>query len=184
MHRHLTVLAIATTLVSFATPLHVVSNSNCSSVCTEGGSSNTLVADVVCNDADFTSTTNGTRFRDCVECELGSTAVESSGSDLGDSDVDWAIYNLRYAFSTCVYGFPIAKQSISTPCQVSCTPLQTTLEQGLNSSVASDSLDYCSNSAFTAAAVTKCATCYNLTGTEMLMSNCEECMVRSLNLRI
>lgn len=167
-------VVIASSLIPVATSLQTVSGSNCSSVCTSGGASDTLPNDVVCNDSEFTSTTNGTRFRECVECELQSSAVDTSADSMtGDTDVNWGLYNLRYALSTCVYGIPVEKASMSTPCQVSCQPLENALAAGFDGSTTSQALDYCSNANFSSTAVYKCADCYNLTSTMRLMGNCK-----------
>ena len=70
-----------------ASSIQVTSSSQCKSVC-DTAVVGTIADDIVCLDREFTSTTNGTNFRTCVECELGSTAVDSA---IGATDVTWGL---------------------------------------------------------------------------------------------
>ncbi|KAF7549844.1 hypothetical protein G7Z17_g6103 [Cylindrodendrum hubeiense] len=66
----------------------------------------------------------------------------SSGS--GASLRDWALYNLRYATSYCLFGTPDNDNVVTTPCITSkaCGPFQDAIEfKNLSSNV--DSYDYC-----------------------------------------
>lgn len=75
--------------------LHVTPGSNCLATCSQA-SSNTLEADVVCTDAEYSSTANGTRFQSCVQCELGSTAVDAQ---TGETDVGWGVCKTPFFLS-------------------------------------------------------------------------------------
>lgn len=49
-------------------------------------STNTIPSEIVCQDRLFSTTTKGYSFKECVECELGSSYAHS-----GESDVDWGL---------------------------------------------------------------------------------------------
>lgn len=156
-------------LCSLSSSLHVVSSSPCRSVCATSSGVGTRTEDVVCLDSEYASTTNGTGFQDCVVCELESTAVDSSN---GATDVGWGLYNLRYALSTCVFGFPQEKISTSTPCQVSCEPLRSAIGHNLNTNATLEDLSYCSLSSFQdTVGINRCAACYGRMDGEAYMAN-------------
>src|SRR5271155_1335164 len=71
--------------------LHVTPNSPCLSQCSTDPD-DTTPADIVCLDNEFTSTTNGSHFQQCVECELGSSAVDPK---TGTTDAIWGLCTLR-----------------------------------------------------------------------------------------
>lgn len=59
-------------------------SSPCSSQCTTDGAVNTDTSEIVCSDADFSTTSSGLKFRDCIQC------LQTSRYSLGnESDVDW-----------------------------------------------------------------------------------------------
>jgi hypothetical protein len=61
-------------------------SSPCSSQCTIDGAVNTTTAEIVCSDADFSTTSLGLKFKNCIEC------LQTSRYFLADdSDVDWFI---------------------------------------------------------------------------------------------
>lgn len=71
--------------------LQVTPNSPCSSKCTDSSasdvsnpdSSNTVPADIVCQDADLTSTTTGVKWKTCMSCLENSTYTQGDESDQG-----------------------------------------------------------------------------------------------------
>lgn len=72
-----------------------VPNSPCTDVCS-GNPQNTLKNDVVCLDEDYINNPDGQALRNCVACELNSTAVDTANNQ---SDVDWGLcmlYNRSY----------------------------------------------------------------------------------------
>lgn len=82
--------------------------------------------------------------------------------------------NLRYAFSTCVYGFPTEKISVSTPCQVSCERLRGAIEHNLdtNTTIVED-LSYCNRPGFQdTVVINRCAKCYGRMDDVAYMANC------------
>ena len=77
--------------IAFA--LHVVDESNCTSVCFSPLTGyNTNGSNIVCHDSDFNSTDVGENFRRCVSCEVQSEALPLSGEQ---SDLGWALCKLR-----------------------------------------------------------------------------------------
>jgi len=66
--------------------LYVASGSSCAQACTSS-SAGTLGSDVYCTDNDYAQSPNATHLRSCVECELRSARIDSSG----DTDFGWAI---------------------------------------------------------------------------------------------
>ncbi len=68
---------------------------------------------MTCDDADYASSTYGATFKACLACELSSTYVDPNTKE---SDLQWAIYNLRYALSWCLFGFNNNTDLANTPC--------------------------------------------------------------------
>lgn len=87
-------------LPSLSLALQVTPNSPCSTQCIDDmndnaadpNSSNTLAKDIVCDNADYNTTTAGKKFKSCVTC-----LQTSSYSSSTESDQAWFLYNLRYA---------------------------------------------------------------------------------------
>jgi hypothetical protein len=74
--------------------LEVTPNSPCKSKCTTGNATTTENS-IVCIDSDYTSTSTGSQFQQCVECELGSKAADPI---TGTTDVMWGLckfYGMR-----------------------------------------------------------------------------------------
>ncbi|KAK7959521.1 uncharacterized protein PG986_004375 [Apiospora aurea] len=108
--------------IRFSITLQVTPNSPCASFCVDSNdldysdpnSSNTLSKDVSCHDKDYASTAAGQKFRRCLSCLQDSTFAQGSETDQG-----WFLYNLRYTFDHCIFGFPNATDTESTPCSTS-----------------------------------------------------------------
>jgi hypothetical protein len=87
-------------LTSLSSALQVTPNSPCSTQCidnindnpTDPNSSNTYGTDITCNNADYTTTAVGQKFKSCVSC-LQNSAYSSST----ENDQAWFLYNVRYA---------------------------------------------------------------------------------------
>ncbi|PGH11367.1 hypothetical protein AJ80_07158 [Polytolypa hystricis UAMH7299] len=159
--------------------LRVTRGSPCENEC-GGPKSNTTGDEIVCRDDQF-SQGIGTRFESCVKCELRSTFVSNR---LGESDVKWGLYNLRYAFSSCIYGFPAVKQSLSTPCQVSCEKLRDAMGMGLMDPTGTSTYDFCGLAGFADPLVTKCAACYARTEDEKYMANFVEALREGCHVKV
>lgn len=80
--------------------------------------------------------------------------------------------NLRYAFTSCLYGYPRQVANISSPCVVSCSSLQPALDQNIENPSAYGFFEWCGSSAFADVVVTQCHECYNLTTNQIYLGNC------------
>ncbi|PYH36307.1 uncharacterized protein BO87DRAFT_453278 [Aspergillus neoniger CBS 115656] len=149
-----------------ATALYVSEGSPCWDVCNDP--TNTTTSEIVCMDAAYNDTTTGKNFKDCVSCALNSTYTDPSGLV---TDVDWGLYNLRYAFSACVYGYPAGVDSVSSQCLVSCQGLDSAIEFDLLTPNDINLRAWCSTSTFADNQIETCEFCYNLTETQVLMAN-------------
>lgn len=166
MATHLLRLLLAVALPYTILALQVAPNSPCASKCIDSStldesdpnSSNTVASDIVCDDVDFTSTSNGTKWKQCMTCLQSSTfeyedesdqywflcKLQSTVDDNHSMNLTLALDNLRYSFDFCVFGFPNGTGSGSNPCETSlaCGPLRTALEYG-NLSTTSTEFGYC-----------------------------------------
>lgn len=81
---------MAAALLSVSAALQVAPGSPCASACLDRSdgdardpnASSTTVADIVCDDQDFTSTVKGLKFKECTECLQSSRHVNGSEADL------------------------------------------------------------------------------------------------------
>ncbi|KAK9770428.1 hypothetical protein AB5N19_11457 [Seiridium cardinale] len=153
-------------LIRSAKALQVAPNSPCASSCVDSSdldisdpnSSSTVNDDITCYDKDYASSAAGLKFERCMSC-----LQDSSYSQGAESDQAWFLYNLRYTFDYCIFGFPNATNVASTPCSTS------TACGGLEAALTGDSLDatnlqaygYCSadGSAMSDSSVAKCKAC-------------------------
>ena len=71
-----------------------------------------------------------------------------------------------------IYGYPGEKQSLSTPCQVSCASLSPAIEFDLLNPSGLTAYDFCGLSTFSDLVVTNCMLCYGLTDNEKILANC------------
>lgn len=160
-------IPLALTLSSVAQALLVVPTSpQCADLC-----GNTLDStsgyEISCSDSAYAGSTYGADFESCVSCEIASTYYDNTTQT---SDLQWALYNLRYALSWCLFGFDNNTQVADTPCltSLSCGPLQSAFEY--------DSLDqnaslygYCPF--MNSVSVPKCSQCLAELGNEHYLSN-------------
>lgn len=167
----LTRLLTTTLLVFHVLAFDHVPDSPCSDVCS-GKSQNTLDNAVVCLDRDYFNTTEGIAFRSCTACELNSTAVDAAKNQ---SDVDWALFNMRYTVSECLFAVPEQRISISNPCVVTCEPLAQAIEFQLSndSSTFNPSLSFCNAAQFDDTTINNCAFCYGLIPEQLFLANSE-----------
>lgn len=72
--------------------LEVVPSSSCSSICLDdpqkSSSPGTFGYDIECKDSLYNTTTNGTRFQSCINCQLSSAAVDKA---TGQTNLGWAL---------------------------------------------------------------------------------------------
>jgi hypothetical protein len=85
--------------------------------------------------------------------------------------------NMRYSLSYCIFGFPNATNSSTSPCTTSfaCEPLTTPLEDGILSPQTSTQYDYCSvdNNVLTHQIINRCSSCIAAGGETQYLANCE-----------
>lgn len=175
-----------------STGFHVSPGSPCSSQCTIDGAVDTNTSDIVCSDTDFSATSTGLKFKNCIECLQ--TSRQFSGSD---SDVSWFLCklacptyqrpaerltyikdNLRFAADVCLFRYPGADEENDTSaCDVDyvCKPLQNALEEDELSTTSGSELGYCTadNSTFRGQARTTCIGCLQGSPNNKYLSNCK-----------
>ncbi|KAN0103309.1 hypothetical protein V8E51_011622 [Hyaloscypha variabilis] len=127
----------------------------------------TTGSDIVCNNGDFTSTPVGITFQSCVTCQLGSTYV-APGTNV--PDLQLGLYNLRYAVSWCLFGYPNNTNVGNTPCITStaCQPLESAIEFDSLSSQASE-YGYCA--LMNTVSVPKCNACLAVQTNQFYINN-------------
>lgn len=89
--------------------------------------------------------------------------------------------NLRYAFTSCLYGYPQQVANISSPCVVSCSSLEPALDQNIDNPSAYGFFEWCGSSAFADVIVTQCHECYNLTTNQVYLGNCTSSVTSPLH---
>ncbi|KAH8794625.1 hypothetical protein BGZ57DRAFT_866801 [Hyaloscypha finlandica] len=149
-----TVLFLLTAFTQSSIAIESLPNSPCSVQCGNVQGS-TTGSDIVCKNGDFASTATGVTFQSCVTCQLGSTYIDPATKK---TDFQFALYNLRYAVSWCLFGYPNNTNVPSTPCITStaCQPIENAIEfDSLNAAAATYS--YCA--LMSAVAVPKCNAC-------------------------
>ncbi|SPN97655.1 uncharacterized protein DNG_01168 [Cephalotrichum gorgonifer] len=146
--------------------LRVSPGSPCASKCGNVLDS-TSSDELVCDESAYSSG-NGLVFKNCVNCEMGSTYFTTSDEfkNKKDSDLQWAIYNMRYATSYCVFGFPDGHVD-SSPCITStaCEPFMNAVTFG-NLATNVSTYDYCAG--WNPTLVGKCLSCLRPTGAHFI----------------
>lgn len=99
-------------LPSLSCALLVAPNSPCSASCGNVLTS-TSGAEITCLDQDYASTTYGATFETCVNCEIASTYVDPQS---GMTDLQAALYNVRFALSWCLFGYDNNTQAADSQC--------------------------------------------------------------------
>ncbi|RAH82762.1 hypothetical protein BO86DRAFT_311118 [Aspergillus japonicus CBS 114.51] len=160
-------LLLLTSLASSAGALHATYGSPCYDVCTNP--TNTTSSEMVCLDESYNTTETGRKFQECVSCELQSNYTDA---ETQISDFNWGLYNLRFAFDTCVYGYPKDVNTVSTPCLVACLGLSPAFEFELLNPNQNNLRAYCATGAFADNHIDTCSNCYNLTSTQGYLANC------------
>lgn len=80
-------IVVLSCLTSTVWGLATAPGSPCENACHQT-STNTTSSQIVCQDKLFSTTTKGSSFVECVECELGSSYVDE---DTGEADVNWGL---------------------------------------------------------------------------------------------
>lgn len=149
-------------LAQHATGLQVTPNSPCASFCVDStgldfsdpNSSTTVNDDITCYDSKYSTSPAGQKFQSCMSCLQDSTFSQGS-----ESDQQWFLYNLRYTFDYCIFGFPNATGVASTPCSTSfaCGELKDALT---GDNLKKSDYSYCPGSgAMADDVVSKCLSC-------------------------
>ncbi|KAI1171942.1 hypothetical protein F4777DRAFT_590873 [Nemania sp. FL0916] len=150
-------------LIPCSLALLVTPNSPCASFCLDSSdnisnpnSYTTTNKEITCRNSDYTSQV-GQKFEQCMSCLQDSTFSQGD-----ETDQLWFLYNLRYAFDNCIFGFPNVTDNPSTPCTTStaCGALELALTQDKLSATHPD-YSYCDadGGVMTSDSITKCISC-------------------------
>lgn len=91
--------------------------------------------------------------------------------------------NLRYAFSSCVYGIPEQVANISNPCPVACDQVEGPATYDLENPTGENLESWCNTATFADNEITNCEACYNLTSdsaSQMYLANCKSPLTISI----
>jgi len=118
-------LVLITSFISSSNALYALEKSPCATQCGNVLGS-TSGSELVCFDSGYGST-YGTVFSGCLNCQLGSTFVDPTTQQ---TDLEAALYNLRYALSWCLFAYPNSTTPSSTPCttKFACGPMESAFE--------------------------------------------------------
>ncbi|KAI3321775.1 hypothetical protein HD806DRAFT_536869 [Xylariaceae sp. AK1471] len=163
-------------LIPYSIALQVTPNSPCASFCIDSdgddvsdpNSSTTMNKDITCYDSKYSSSPTGLKFQRCISCLQDSTFSQGS-----ENDQLWFLYNLRYTFDNCIFGFPHAK-GLSTPCSTStaCGALEAALT-GDDLSPSHLDYSYCDvdGGVMTGPSITKCVSCVGASEDQSYLAN-------------
>lgn len=164
-------------LVPYSIALQVTPNSPCATFCLDSeaddvsdpNSSTTTNEDTTCYDSEYTSTSAGRKFQRCMSCLQDSTFSQGT-----ENDQAWFLYNLRYTFDNCVFGFPNATGIPSSPCSTStaCGSLESALTEG-DLSPSNPDYSYCDvdGGVMTSSSVTTCMSCVGASADQGVLVN-------------
>ncbi|KAF7920004.1 uncharacterized protein EAE98_009238 [Botrytis deweyae] len=160
-------LFLITSFTQSTSALKALPDSPCASKCGNvlGGTSGEN--DIVCQNTDYTSLI-GTTYSGCVGCQLTSTFVDPSTNE---TDLEWGLYNLRYAMSWCLFGFPNNTDVEDTPCitSLSCAPMKNAIEYGNLTTDAQTEYGYCSDIATNQ--IAECQNCLEISRATYYLNN-------------
>ncbi|KAG9235295.1 hypothetical protein BJ875DRAFT_374536 [Amylocarpus encephaloides] len=156
-------LSIFTTSV---TAIQALTSSPCASECGNVLGS-TTGADIECLDAKFTISP-GSIFKSCVSCQLRSQFIDPATKQ---TDLQMGLYNLRYAVSWCLFGYPNNTNVGSTPCTIgfSCGPLEKAFEYD-SLSPQTTTLGYCSQN-YHSTTIQACKNCLGAQTEKKFLNN-------------
>ncbi|EKD17891.1 uncharacterized protein L3040_004431 [Drepanopeziza brunnea f. sp. 'multigermtubi'] len=159
-------LVLITSFASTTSALLASTSSPCASQCGNTLDS-TSGSDIACSNAEFESTNAGTVFENCISCQVRSNYVDPVTKQ---SDLHWAIYNIRYAVSWCLFGYPNNENVISTPCTTSksCGLLKAGF---VHDSLSSNASTYGFCALVPATDISKCTSCLSFQTSEFYLKN-------------
>ncbi|KAH8664185.1 hypothetical protein BX600DRAFT_512247 [Xylariales sp. PMI_506] len=172
-------IIIISFLSALSLALQVSPNSTCAALCLDNpangnpldpAASTTNSSDITCVDSDYSTTSTGIKFKNCIDCLQDSTDVSGE-----ENDIHWFLYNVRYAVDVCLFSFPRAVINISSPCDINyaCGPLAKALEAGNLSADNDTEFGYCTagNGAFANSTIEACTQCLQDSSEQMYLSN-------------
>jgi hypothetical protein len=79
-----------------------------------------------------------------------------------------------------MFGYPTERVSISSPCQVTCQPLNVSVGYGISNDTndADPGLDFCTAARFDDKTINNCAFCYSFIPQQLFIANCTYTMVK------
>ncbi|PBP16600.1 LPXTG-domain-containing protein [Diplocarpon rosae] len=159
-------LALTISFAATTTALQASTSSPCAAQCGNSLDS-TTGSDIVCTDGNLTSTSAGLVFQTCLSCQIESSYVDPVTQK---SDLYWAIYNLRYALSWCLFGYPDNQNVAGTPCTTStaCGALESGFEFD---SLSSNTSSYGFCAFVPTISVPRCTACLQVQATEIYLTN-------------
>ncbi|WQF79792.1 hypothetical protein CDEST_04806 [Colletotrichum destructivum] len=169
---------LITVVPAYISALQVTPNSPCASFCLDSNgldisdpnSSNTKGKDITCTDNKYQTEAAGQKFQQCMSCLQDSKFVQG-----GENDQDWFLYNMRYSFNYCIYGYPNATGVGSNPCMTStaCGPLEAALTDGELDPEKTSQYSYCDadGGAMLTPAYDKCLSCVRAGGEHYYLAN-------------
>ncbi|KAI1214731.1 uncharacterized protein F4807DRAFT_404363 [Annulohypoxylon truncatum] len=178
MPHYILTFCVLLLLLGTTSCLQVTPGSSCASLCldhSDGDSqdpaaSSTNSSDISCFDSEYSSTTAGIKFQECLSCLQESKTVNGT-----ENDVSWFLYNLRYTLDVCLFAFPKAQKSVSSPCDIDygCAPLAESLKYDLLNPNNGSEFGYCTadNGSFKDPAVEACYQCFQASTDQIYMSN-------------
>ncbi|KFA63222.1 hypothetical protein S40285_04900 [Stachybotrys chlorohalonatus IBT 40285] len=171
------VVVLGLALLRLVAALQVAPNSPCASFCADfsnldmsnPNSSTTTPNDISCDDDEYSSP-EGMKFQRCLTCLENSEFTQDE-----ESDQEWYLYNLRYSFNYCVFGYPNATDVGSSPCITSeaCGPLEDALRDGILDPDGADPYAYCEGHGGSSLgdSFSRCLSCVHAGGTHAFLSN-------------
>ncbi|KAK2004495.1 LPXTG-domain-containing protein [Colletotrichum falcatum] len=171
-------ILLTTVVPAYVSALQVTPNSPCASFCLDSNgldisdpnSSNTKGKDITCTDGEYQTGAAGQKFQQCMSCLQDSSFVQG-----GENDQDWFLYNMRYSFDYCVFGYPNATGVGSSPCMTStaCGALEKALTDGELDPEKSSQYSYCDadGGAVLGPAYDKCLSCVRAGGEHYYLAN-------------
>ncbi|EFQ27941.1 LPXTG-domain-containing protein [Colletotrichum graminicola] len=163
---------------AYVSALQVTPNSPCASFCLDSNgldisdpnSSNTKGKDITCTDGEYQTGAAGQKFQQCMSCLQDSSLVQGT-----ENDQDWFLYNMRYSFDYCIFGYPNATGVGSSPCTTStaCGALEKALTDGELDPEKSSQYSYCDadGGAMLGSAYDKCLSCVRAGGEHYYLAN-------------
>lgn len=188
-------------LNSFILAVEVAPNSPCAPLCIDkpGGNvsdwaaSTTLPSDLTCDDALYSNTTTGQKWVNCLKCE-SSSGFWDIASNENDAfwflrEVPWqtecfnpldvsrlmhsSADNSRYTLIWCLFSSSPTFTPASKACGPSCGPIQTQLQDKLNTGDMTSQYNYCgSDLAVSMAEFDACISCLDTINGVQTLLNC------------